>query len=198
MLSLHFLNRRPQIKGRHQYFVSCVTLAFKEMSVQMGVQRLAFILMEALIHMIYAQVCANTLLVSESIWDFRSNDFHPFCLFWSVLLCLSLSGPRWTRRGAVWHVRLGFKRRINGQFEAPHKDRNAVRVLELVAAAVCLLQIETILIKLIWECTPPIVHTQPLLQHTRLLLEWIDVNLVHSVKTDVIDESILLAWLTVC
>lgn len=69
MLSLHFPNRRPQIKGRHHYrsLVSCVTLVFKEMSVQMGVRRLAFILMEALRHMIYAQVCANTLLVSESI-----------------------------------------------------------------------------------------------------------------------------------
>lgn len=196
MLSLHFLNRRPQIKGRHQYFVSCVTLAFKEMSVQMGVRRWAFILMEALIHMIYAQVCANTLLVSESIWDFRSNDFSSFL---SILVCTSLFiRTALNSQGAVWHVRLGFKRTINGQFEAPHKDRNAVRVLELVAAAVCLLQIETILIKLIWECTPPIVHTEPLLQHTRLLLEWIDVNLLHSVKTDVINESILLAWLTVC
>lgn len=45
---------------------------------------------------------------------------------------------------------------VSVQGEGPHRDTSSVWLL---AAAVCLLQIETILIELIGEHTPPTVHT---------------------------------------
>ncbi len=68
-------------------------------------------------------------------------------------------------------------------------ERECECVLQPVAAVVCLLQIETILMELIRNCTTPTVHThtqtQPLLQHTHthLQLTWFYFILLRSTAT---------------